>query len=197
MAISTHSSSVDLDVGVGGLVAAAAEGDAAAWSAIVDRYSPMIYGIARSFRLDAATAADVSQTVWLRLVENLGRLREPEHVGAWLAATTRHECLRIFRLAQRQVLSGDEAVFDGDGDAEPVEAGILRAERDDALWNAFDGLSDRCRQLLRVVVADPAPSYEEVAAAVGIAPGSVGPTRGRCLECLRRNVKGRRIDLLA
>ena len=131
MAISTHSSSTDLDVGVGGSVAAAAEGDADAWSAIVDRYSPMIYGIARSFRLDAATAADVSQTVWLRLVENLGRLREPERVGAWLAATTRHECLRIFRLAQRQVLSGDEAVFDGDGDAEPVEAGILRAERDE------------------------------------------------------------------
>jgi len=197
MAISAPSLSADLDVGVAGLVAAAAESDAAAWSAIVDRYSPMIYGIARSFRLDAATAADVSQTVWLRLVENLGRLRDPERVGAWLAATTRHECLRIFRLAQRQVLSGDEAVFDGDGDAEPVEAEILRAERDDALWNAFDGLSDRCRQLLRVVVADPAPSYEEVAAAVGIAPGSVGPTRGRCLDCLRRTVKGRRIDLLA
>ncbi len=195
MAISTRSLSADLDVGVGGLVAAAAEGDAAAWSAIVDRYSPMIYGIARSFRLDAATAADVSQTVWLRLVENLGRLREPERVGAWLAATARHECLRIFRQAQRQVLSADEAVFDGD--AEPVEAGILRSERDDALWNAFDGLSDRCRQLLRVVVADPAPSYDEVAAAVGIAPGSVGPTRGRCLDCLRRTVKARRIDLLA
>src|SRR3954470_13220213 len=155
MATSTRSFPADLEVGVGALVGAAVDGDAAAWSALVDQYSGMIYGIARSFRLDAATAADVSPTVWLRLVENLARLREPERIGAWLAATARHECLRIIRLAQRQTPTSDEAVFDGDGDAEPVEAGMLRSERDDALWTAFDGLSGRCRQLLRVVVADP------------------------------------------
>ena len=84
------------------LVTAAAEGDQAAWRALFERFSPLVYSIAHSFRLERADTADVSQTVWLRLVEHVGRLRDPERVGAWLASMTRHECLRTLRLAKRE-----------------------------------------------------------------------------------------------
>jgi RNA polymerase sigma factor (sigma-70 family) len=136
----------------------------------------------------------VNQTVWLRLVEHLGRLREPERVGAWLAATTRNECLRALRLAGRQVPTGDEAAFDRPDPDERTDKHLLLSERDAALWAAFAALPDRCRQLLRVVIADPAPSYEEVAAAVGLSVGSIGPTRARCLEQLRASAELAGID---
>jgi len=167
------------------LVGAAAVGDEAAWTALVDRFSPLVYAIVRGFRLGTADAEDVNQTVWLRLVEHLGRLREPERVGAWLAATTRNECLRALRLAGRQVPAEDEAVFDRADPSEPIDRALLLGERDAALWRAFESLPERCRQLLRVVIADPAPSYDEVAAAVGLSVGSIGPTRTRCLKQLR------------
>ena len=169
------------------IVASAANGDQAAWTALVDRFAPLVYGIARSFRLPAAEAEDVSQTVWLRLVEHLARLRDPDHVGAWLASTTRNECLHTLRLAKRRLPLDEDQLAERDDGAEPVEARLLRSERDAALWTAYEGLSDRCRELLRVVTADPAPSYEEVGAAVGLSAGSVGPIRSRCLAGLRRS----------
>src|SRR5262245_15119810 len=89
------------------LVGAATAGDESAWNALVDRFAPLVYAIIRGFRIEAAEAEDVSQTIWLRLVEHLGRLRDPERVGAWLAATTRNECLRALRLAARQLPTGD------------------------------------------------------------------------------------------
>jgi RNA polymerase sigma factor (sigma-70 family) len=176
------------------LVGAAATGDEGAWNALVDRFSPLVYAIVRGFRIDPADAADVNQTVWLRLVENLGRLREPEHVGAWLATTTRNECLRALRLASRQVPTDDEAVFDRPDPDERTDRLLLLSERDAALWRAFEELPERCRHLLRVVIADPPPSYEEVAAAVGLSVGSVGPTRARCLKQLRQSAELAGID---
>jgi RNA polymerase sigma factor (sigma-70 family) len=167
-------------------VHAAAAGDAGAWESLVDRFGGLVWSIARAHRLSEADAADVSQTAWLRLVEHLGRIRQPERVGAWLAATARNECLRVLRLSGRQVLTGDEleAV---DDNARPPGAELLRAERDTALWRAFGTLTPRCQALLRVLVADPAPSYEELASALGMPIGSLGPTRARCLERLRRH----------
>ncbi|MFL6004898.1 MAG: RNA polymerase sigma factor [Gaiellaceae bacterium] len=170
------------------LLQAAAEGDEAAWDALVERFSPLVDSIARSFRLDRADAADVSQTVWLRLLEHVGRLRDPERVGAWLASTARHECLRTLRLARRELASGDDAVFERGGSTEPLDARLLRAERDAELTLAFEAQPQRCRLLLRVVTEEPAPSYEEVAASTGMAVGSVGPNRTRCLAGLRRSV---------
>jgi RNA polymerase sigma factor (sigma-70 family) len=176
--------------GPGELVAAAAEGNEDAWRALVDRFAPLVHGVARSFRLPRAEAEDVSQTVWLRLVEQLERLREPDRVGAWLASTTRHECLRTLRFAKRRVPLDDARVAEREDDAEPVDARLLRVERDEELRGAYDGLVDRCRVLLRVVTDDPVPSYAQVAATVGISPESVGPIRSRCLAGLRRSLEG-------
>ena len=79
----------------GELLTLASAGDQAAWNELVDRFSQMVWSIARSFRLDDATAKDVSQTVWLRLVENMHRIDDPERLPGWLATTCRREALRV------------------------------------------------------------------------------------------------------
>jgi len=170
------------------LLAGARAGDAAAWDRLVERYSGLIWAIARAHRLDAATASDVSQVTWLRLVEHLDTVREPERLGAWLATTARRECLRAIRAGRRDVLVDDDAVFERDQSrlAGPEEA-VLGSERDAALRRALESLPDRCHRLLRLLLAVPAPSYDEVSAALEMPVGSIGPTRARCLACLRRS----------
>jgi RNA polymerase sigma factor (sigma-70 family) len=168
------------------LVRRAAGGDSRAWDHLVERFGGLVWSIARAHRLSDADAADVSQTTWLRLVEHLDRIRQPERVGAWIAATARNECLRVLRLSGRQVLTGDEPET-VDLDAPAPGAALLESERDAALWRGFAALTARCQVLLRVLLADPAPSYEEVAAALSMPIGSLGPTRQRCLERLRRH----------
>jgi RNA polymerase sigma factor (sigma-70 family) len=172
---------------VAALVHAAADGDRAAWDALVDRYNGLVWSVARSHRLSAVDASDVVQTTWLRLVEHLGRLQDPERVGAWLATTARRECLRTLRHSARMVVSDEppEQV------TEPqMDAALLVEERDRALWQAFGELSERCQGLLRLLVADPPPSYDEVSAALDMPIGSIGPTRQRCLDRLRGLAEG-------
>ena len=169
------------------LVRAAAEGDRDAWDALVDRFNGLVWSVARSHRLSTVDASDVVQTTWLRLVEHLGRLQEPERVGAWLATTARRESLRTLRQSARQVPT--EELPEVAEDAK-LDAALLVKERDRALWQAFGELNERCRGLLRLLVADPAPSYEEISAALDMPIGSIGPTRQRCLERLRRLAEG-------
>lgn len=169
------------------LVSAAADGDQHAWDAIVSRFQGLVWATVRSYRLDDAESADVVQTSWLRLVENLGKLREPERLGGWLATTARRECLRVLRNAGRSVPVDDDAVFDrASPDASPgLDAELLRDERDTGLWRAFGRISDRCQRLLRVLSADPPPSYEDISDTFEMPIGSIGPTRQRCLDRLR------------
>jgi RNA polymerase sigma factor (sigma-70 family) len=169
---------------LGAVVRAASDGDQEAWNALVARYGGLVWSVARAHRLGDADAADVFQTTWLRLVEHLGELRDPERVGAWLATTARHECLRVLRVGQRHVLTDGFELVETDSDA-AVDTRLLAEERDAALWRAFSRISARCRALLRMLAADPPPSYEEVGAALDMPIGSIGPTRGRCLEQLR------------
>jgi RNA polymerase sigma factor (sigma-70 family) len=177
------------DAGAGELVHAAGAGDQAAWDKLVDHFGGLVWSVARSFRLGDADAADVTQVTWLRLVENLHRIEDGDRVGAWLATTARRECLRLIRQQGRVVTFDDDAVLD---DLAPQEAPepaqrLLAQERDAALWAALEGISPRCQHLLRVLMADPPPSYEEVSAALDMPIGSIGPTRARCLEHLRRH----------
>jgi RNA polymerase sigma factor (sigma-70 family) len=171
-------------VNLGELVDAAARGDQEAWNAIVDRFSGLVWATARAHRLSRDEAADVSQTTWLRLVENLGRIRDPERLPGWLATTARRECLRLIRLHGREVLSDETDLIESASDDLP-EAELLSEERDQGLWRAFSKLSDRCQALLRLLVSDDEPNYETVAAALDMPIGAIGPTRMRCLEKLR------------
>ena len=177
-----------MEIGPGTLVQAAAQGDQEAWDMLVDRFGGLVWSVARSHRLHGADAADVSQTTWLRLVEHLGRLRDPDRVAGWLATTARNECLRVIRKAGRQVPTGDEEQFERGGeDAEP-DLPLLTAERDSELWRAFAGLSPRCQTLLRLLMADPPAGYQDIAAALEMPIGSIGPTRGRCLGALKERL---------
>ncbi len=168
------------------LIRRAADGDRRAWDALVEDYTDLLWSIARGFRLDTADAADAVQTTWLRLLENLDRINQPERIAGWLATTVRRECLKLLRRRGReQPHTHDDADLDIPDTGEPVDAQLLQAERDSALWSVFTRMSDRCQTLLRVMMADPAPSYDTIAAALRMPIGSIGPTRSRCLSKLR------------
>lgn len=170
------------------LVAAAAAGDSAAWARLVDGYAGLVWSVIRGYRLSGDDAADVSQTTWLRLVEQLPRLREPERVGGWLATTARRECLRVLRVGSREQATDSEVLELTGSDQPESDAGLVRAETAEVLWRCYEDIPDRCQRLLRVLMTDPPPAYTEVAAALDMPVGSIGPTRRRCLEHLRRRL---------
>lgn len=171
------------------LVAGAAAGDQRAWNGLVQQFGGMVWAVARAHRLRDADAADVSQTTWLRLFEHLDQVKDPARVGAWLATTARRECLRILRESERRLLYGDDAPEHESSDISPGEA-LLLSERDEALRLGFSRLRPSDQALLRLLMADPRPPYDEIAAALDMPIGSIGPTRQRALERLRRELGG-------
>jgi len=171
------------------LVSRAIDGDQAAWNSIVDRFGGRVWAICRAHRLSQADAADVFQQTWLRVLEHLDSLRDPDRLGAWIGTTCRHEALAAIRRAKRSQPVGDPDLLDRSAaPADDPDASILIADRNAELWSAFGLLSLRCQEVLRALVVDVPegrPSYELAAAALGIPIGSLGPTRGRCLSQLR------------
>lgn len=175
---------------VEGQVLAARRGDPAAWKELVDGHTGLVWSIVRGFRFDEETSKDVFQTVWLKLAENLDRIREPAKLAGWLGQTTRNECVGVVRQRGR-VQPAEEVVELG----QPVDAsGVAlpepgeRLERDEsraAVAAAFDRLPDRCQQLLRLLLVDPPISYDEISDLLDMPVGSIGPTRARCLDSLR------------
>jgi RNA polymerase sigma factor (sigma-70 family) len=142
--------------------------------------------VARLYGLSSSDAADVSQVTWLRLVEHIRGLREPERLAAWLATTARREASRVGRRAALQVPVEDLA--DVGGNDPPADSRILLAERDARLWEAFAKLTPRCRELLGLLLMTDDLGYAEVSGILGMPVGSIGPTRARCLDCLRHAV---------
>jgi RNA polymerase sigma factor (sigma-70 family) len=177
---------------VGALVQSAVDGDAAAWKAIVEGLSPLVWSVVRAHRLSDADAHEVYQTVWFRFAQNLRRIREPEKAGSWLASTARNECLKVIKALRRLMPTDDPQLLDRISEERSPEQSLIdseeeasEAERIRRLWQEFEQLGERCRQLLRVLMASPPPSYLDVSAGLGIAVGSIGPMRQRCLRRLR------------
>ena len=165
------------------LVASAAKGDDLAWSALVDRFSGLVWHVVRGFRLPDAVAEDAYQTTWLRLTEHLERIREPESLAGWLARTARNECLRTIRLQERETPTSDTP--DPTDPGPEVDTAVMDEVRDTVIWRAFATLSDACKQLLRLLMADPPVPYETISEMLDMPIGSIGPTRARCLQKLR------------
>ena len=171
------------------LVGRASAGDQEAWNEIVERYAPLVWSICLRYRLDRADIDEVGQSVWLLLVEKIGTLREPAALPGWLATTCQRECIRVLRSARR----GEHGELPPDDQLPPdphavmIEDMVLAAERGAALRAAFAELSSDCRRLLSMLIGDPPCSYAEASAALGLAVGSIGPTRARCLDRLRRS----------
>ena len=171
------------------LVMHAREGDQRAWDAIVERYAPLVWSICRRYRLPGADAGDASQAVWLHLVDQLDKIRDPAALPGWLATTTRRECGRLLRAAQRTQPSG--CVLDAedipDERAVLADDELLRAERHAALREALADLPPPCQQLIALLIEYPPLPYAQISAMLGIPVGSIGPSRSRCLAKLRRH----------
>jgi RNA polymerase sigma factor (sigma-70 family) len=175
------------------LVQAALSGDRLAWDELVHRFSPLVLSITARYRLAPADAADVSQTVWLQLVQHLSEVRQPRALPGWIVATVRNECTRLLR-AQRRVTildpqqqggALDEAVL---SDGRPGnDEDLLRQERHEALLAGFADLPQRHRDLLLLLLADPPLTYSEIASRLGMPVGAIGPTRARALDRLRHS----------
>jgi RNA polymerase sigma factor (sigma-70 family) len=176
------------DLAITDLVTCAQYGDPQAWDALVERLSPLIWSICRRYRLVGADAEDAAQMVWLRLVDQLDKIRDPAAIVGWLATTTRRECCRALRAARwpQAAWPSPDAEAIPDEQAYTAEHELLAAERQAALREALAQLTPREQELIAILTADPPMPYAEISARLGIPVGSIGPTRGRCLDKLRR-----------
>jgi RNA polymerase sigma factor (sigma-70 family) len=172
------------------LVRAAIDDDQLAWSRIVERFTGLLWSICRSHRLSRADAADVVQLTWLRLLDKLESIHDPARLAGWLATTCRRECLAALRRGKHIQPTADDWFYnDVSRHVEGPEEQSLVSERNACLWRAFRQLSQRCQEVLRVLVVeveDGPPSYSLAATTLGMPIGSLGPTRARCLAQLRK-----------
>ena len=170
------------------LVNRAAQGDKQAWDALVERFFPLIWSICRKHRLGEADAEDVGQNVWLQLFDQLGKIRDPAALPGWLVTVTRRECLRVTGAAQRRPVANSviDAEVIADERSETAEQEVLTAERHAALRQAFATLPPSDQRLIALLLEDPPVSYAEISARLDTPIGSIGPTRRRCLDKLRR-----------
>jgi len=170
----------------GELLHAATTGDQVAWRELVHRYEPIVAGTILDLGLQPADARDAAQRTWLQMVENHSKIRKPEALGGWLRTTARHECLRIIRERWRV-----DPIDDPDGvrfrdAAVDVEQTVVDADTARRLRHLVSTLPPRSALLLTELFRDEPPGYAELARLTGIPIGSIGPTRGRALQLLRR-----------
>jgi len=172
------------------LVEGCLHGEPEAWSALVDKYKNLIFSIPVKQGFSADEAADIFQTVCLTLLSELPRLREPRALPAWLIQTTAHKCFRWKNEGQRYVdMSAREEMLPGEPSAIP-ETLVAELEREQILRNAVAELPQDCRRMVELLFYRfPSSSYDDIATALQIPKGSIGPTRMRCLEKLKRSLE--------
>ena len=190
-ALSTPTATPPASAGPADLLRRAAAGHADAWAAIVARYTPMLRGRVRRYRLQDADAHDVIQVTWLRLAQNLDRIHTPEHLAGWLAAVASHECLRVLHEAKRTVVTAEAGYAAADPDTGPEQLAVdalTRAEVRATVGRAVATLPPRRRALVLALFADDGRSYARISQDIGIPVGSIGPTRARVLAQLRRQL---------
>ena len=173
------------------LVRACSRGDRQAWETLVRRYERLVFSVARRSGLDEDASADVFQRVFVSLVEHLPTLQQPDRLSAWLVTSAKREAWRTGRraAAQRAVHAPEEQAVDVADTARTAEDEVLRLEEQDLVRRAVESLDGRCRDLMQLLFySEEQLTYAEIAARLGIAEGSIGPIRGRCLERLRHQI---------
>jgi len=175
------------------LVAECIKGDQQAWSALVDKYKNLIFSIPIKLGL-YDDAADIFQAVCLDLLTDLPRLREPRALPKWLMQTCYHKCLQARRRAEKTVPLAEEigaAPADGSPLTLPDDL-LVQLEKEQLVRDAMSELSPRCEQMVRMLFFEsPARPYEEVAKELGLATGSIGFIRGRCLGKLKQQLENK------
>lgn len=171
------------------LVVACRSGDNNAWDVLVERYERLVYTVPSRYGLTPTEIDDVFQSVWLSLLKNLEKLREPDRVSAWLVTTARRECWERRRGAdyERSVTTDlDTLLLDREGNELPPEEVVVAYRQYQTLHQGMENLGDRCRRLLQLLYYDASvPSYADVAEKLDMPIGSIGPMRARCLKKLR------------
>jgi RNA polymerase sigma factor (sigma-70 family) len=160
-------------------------GDAVALDELVRVMTPVLWHVVRAYRLSNELAEDVVQTTWLALVRSRESIQEATAVGGWLTTTARREAWRVAKTAGRGIPVEDDELARRLPDEESPESEVVRRDGEDRLWDAVEMLSERCQALLRIVAFEHRPDYTAIAANLGMPVGSIGPTRGRCLQKLR------------
>lgn len=159
-------------------------GETSRMAELVELLNPLLWRTARSQGTDPETASDVVQVAWLKLVENAEKIVDPQALLQWLLVTVRRECWRRTSRDRRELPSElDENA--PTLDLSPDALAELSDEQQ-VLWRHVGALSARCRTLLQVIAFADRPDYASISAALGMPVGSIGPTRGRCLDALRR-----------
>ena len=170
------------------IVHAATAGDPLAWKSLVDRFTPILRGVVRGYRLNAADVDDVAQSAWASAFAHIDTLRDPEAFGSWLIVMARREALRTIERRRREV-PVDDADFAGESREPAPESVIVAAEREAAVDAAVKRLPERQRRLLLVLMHHSEMSYCDLSRVLGMPVGSIGPTRERALSVLRRDAR--------
>jgi RNA polymerase sigma factor (sigma-70 family) len=185
-------SQTDLDVD---LLTAAQSGDEEAWQRLMSRYQPLVDKIIRRHRLSPWDGEDVSQYVWMQLVDQAGRLREPRAVAGWIATTTAHRCCQVLQRQKRSISidpidgpgmdsAGSTMVWGSGSEHSGLDDNLLRAELRTAVRRGLAELTADQQKLLLLVIAEPSVPYREISRRMGLPVGSIGPTRARLLKKL-------------
>ncbi len=179
------------------LIVRCKNGDGAAWETLVHRYQRLVYAIVRRIGLDEHAAADVFQTVFMRLMEHLPRLTQLDRLQAWIVTTAKREALLQRKRGLRSVSMTradeddvDATEWDIADDAPLVDDALAELQQHNLVKNAMQRLDARCRELLTLLYGedDDKIAYDEVATRLAMPIGSIGPTRARCLGKLRKLV---------
>jgi RNA polymerase sigma factor (sigma-70 family) len=168
------------------LVERCLRGNEDAWRMLIEKYKNLIFSIPIKYGATREDAADIFQSVSLELFSQLSHLRQPGALRAWLITVTARKCLRGKRQLERraeEVLNETEA---NSGGEQTVAAAVLEElEQEQMVRDAIGRLPERCRQMIHLLFYEQPPRpYAEVAHCLGIATGSVGFIRGRCLKRL-------------
>ena len=172
--------------GLAQLVDSARSGEPQAWESLVTQLSPMLRRVAREYRLSVADTDDVVQATWAAAFTNIAQLREPEAISGWLCVSARRQALRILRSRQLEIAVEDPP-HPSEPDQPPFESALVQAEQIAAIHEAVDRLPDRQRSVLTALLEASGVSYTELSRKLRMPLGSIGPTRDRALDRLRRD----------
>ena len=168
------------------LYTAARAGDRIAQRALVEELNELLWRVARRAGADRDSAADVVQTAWLRLWRNENELKQPRALTKWLLTTVSREAWKVAGRARREVVA--DPIDIRESAIEGIEDGFVRDIEREAVRRAFLAQPERCRRLLAYIAAFARPDYDVISGALGMKRGSIGPTRGRCLDKLRKTL---------
>ncbi len=164
-------------------------GDPSALDELVRVMSPILWHVVRATGLDREQSEDVVQTAWLALVRSADTVGDPQAVARWLCTTARREAWRVGKTAGRSTAVEDDALEWRLPSQPSPESEVVLHDEQARLWESMKALPERCQKLLRIVAMEPRPDYARIAGELKMPIGSIGPTRGRCLDKLRNELQ--------